>query len=73
MEIREKAIAVGIAFADAETIDRVNIYQATINSMYEEIVANDGEDAQISRLDAEAFCVLGSDRFGNTHPVNTAC
>ena len=36
-EIQEKAIAVGTALIDAQTIDRVNIYQATINGMYEAI------------------------------------
>lgn len=35
--IQEKAIAVGSALVDAKTIDRVNIYQATINGMYEAI------------------------------------
>lgn len=36
-EIQDKAIAVGTALVDAQTIDRVNIYQATINGMYESI------------------------------------
>lgn len=36
-EIQDKAIAVGTALIDAQTIDRVNIYQATINGMYEAI------------------------------------
>ena len=35
--IHEKAVAVGTSFVDAKTIDRVNIYQATINGMYEAI------------------------------------
>ncbi len=35
--IQEKASAIGTAFVDAKTIDRVNIYQATINGMYEAI------------------------------------
>lgn len=38
-EINEKAIAVSTALVDAATIDRVNIYQATINGMYEAIFA----------------------------------
>ncbi len=38
-EIREKAVAVGTSLIDAEIIDRVNIYQATINGMYEAIFA----------------------------------
>jgi ribonuclease HII len=36
-EIMDKAVAVKAAFVDARTIDRVNIYQATINGMYESI------------------------------------
>ena len=36
-EIMAKAVAVKAAFVDAKTIDRVNIYQATINGMYESI------------------------------------
>ena len=36
-EIMEKAIAVKAVFVDARTIDRVNIYQATINGMYESV------------------------------------
>jgi len=36
-EIMDKAVAVKAAFVDAKTIDRVNIYQATINGMYESI------------------------------------
>lgn len=38
-EIQEKAIAIGTSLVDAATIDRVNIYQATINGMYEAIFA----------------------------------
>lgn len=38
-EIREKAIAVQTAIIDAVTIDRVNIYQATMNGMYDAIFA----------------------------------
>ena len=37
--ISEKAIAIGTALVDAATIDRVNIYQATINGMYEAVFA----------------------------------
>lgn len=36
-EIQDKAIAIGTALVDAQTIDRVNIYQATINGMYDSI------------------------------------
>ena len=36
-EIHAKAVAIGTALIDAQTIDRVNIYQATINGMYESI------------------------------------
>ena len=36
-EITEKAVAVKAAAVDAETIDRVNIYQAAINAMYDAI------------------------------------
>ncbi len=35
--IMEKAIAVGKAVIDEKTIDRINIYQATINGMYDAI------------------------------------
>ncbi len=38
-EIREKAVAVGTSLIDAAIIDRVNIYQATINGMYEAVFA----------------------------------
>ena len=40
-EICEKAIALHCSIVDAETIDRVNIYQATMNGMYEAILALD--------------------------------
>lgn len=40
-EIFEKAIAVHCSIVDAEVIDRVNIYQATMNGMYESILALD--------------------------------
>lgn len=36
-EIQAKAIAVGSVLIDAKTIDRINIYQATMNGMYESI------------------------------------
>ncbi len=36
-EIQEKAISIGTALVDAAVIDRLNIYQATINGMYEAI------------------------------------
>ena len=35
--IQENAISVGCAIVDEKTIDRINIYQATINGMYEAI------------------------------------
>lgn len=34
-EIQEKAIAVKSALVDEKTIDRINIYQASVNAMYE--------------------------------------
>ena len=37
-EILEKAAAVRVSIVDAKTIDRVNIYQATMNGMYESIL-----------------------------------
>ena len=40
-EIQEKAIAVSSVLVDAKTIDRVNIYQATMNGMYEAIFGLD--------------------------------
>ncbi len=40
-EILEKAVAVRVAIVDAATIDRVNIYQATMNGMYEAILGLD--------------------------------
>lgn len=46
-EIREKAVSVGTALVDAQTIDRVNIYQATINGMYEAIFALKPEPQQV--------------------------
>ena len=46
-EIRDKAIAIGTALIDAKTIDRVNIYQATINGMYESIFALKPEPQEV--------------------------
>ena len=40
-EIQEKAIAVSSVLVDAKTIDRINIYQATMNGMYEAIFGLD--------------------------------
>lgn len=40
-EIMEKAGAVRVSVVDAATIDRVNIYQATMNGMYEAILSLD--------------------------------
>lgn len=37
-EILEKAVAVRVSIVDEKTIDRVNIYQATMNGMYESIL-----------------------------------
>ena len=45
--ILEKAVAVGTSFVDAKTIDRVNIYQATINGMYEAIFALDPKPQKV--------------------------
>lgn len=39
--ICEKAVALHCSIVDAATIDRVNIYQATINGMYEAVLALD--------------------------------
>ena len=36
-QIRDQAIAVGTAIIDEKTIDRINIYQATINGMYDAV------------------------------------
>mgnify|MGYP000872625996 CR=1 FL=1 len=36
-EIQSKAISIASVLVDAKTIDRINIYQATINGMYEAI------------------------------------
>lgn len=46
-EIQEKAVAIGTALVDAKTIDRVNIYQATINGMYEAIFSLKPEPKQV--------------------------
>ena len=46
-EIQEKAIAIGTALVDARTIDRVNIYQATINGMYEAVFSLKPEPQQV--------------------------
>lgn len=46
-EIREKALAIGTALVDAKTIDRVNIYQATINGMYEAIFSLQPEPQKV--------------------------
>ena len=46
-EIQAKAIAVGTALIDAQTIDRVNIYQATINGMYEAIFSLQPEPQEV--------------------------
>ena len=45
--IQEKAIAVSSVLVDAQTIDRVNIYQATINGMYEAIFGLEKEPQQV--------------------------
>ena len=45
--IQEKAIAVSSVLVDAQTIDRVNIYQATINGMYEAIFDLEKEPQQV--------------------------
>ena len=46
-EIQEKALVIGTSLVDAKTIDRVNIYQATINGMYEAIFALQPEPQQV--------------------------
>lgn len=45
--LQEKAVAVGTALVDAKTIDRVNIYQATINGMYEAIFSLQPEPQKV--------------------------
>lgn len=45
--LQEKALAVGTALVDAKTIDRVNIYQATINGMYEAIFSLQPEPQKV--------------------------
>ena len=45
--ILEKALAIGTSFVDAKTIDRVNIYQATINGMYEAIFSLSPEPQKV--------------------------
>ena len=46
-EIQAKAIAVSSALIDAKTIDRINIYQATMNGMYESIFSLDPQPQKI--------------------------
>ncbi len=46
-EICEKAVAVHCSIVEAETIDRVNIYQATMNGMYESILALDPQPDKV--------------------------
>ena len=46
-EIQAKAIAVSSVLVDARTIDRVNIYQATLNGMYEAIFGLQPEPQQV--------------------------
>ena len=46
-EIQEKAVAVSSVLVDAKTIDRVNIYQATINGMYEAIFSLTQEPQEV--------------------------
>jgi len=46
-EIQAKAIAVSSALVDAKTIDRVNIYQATMNGMYEAIFGLDPQPQKV--------------------------
>lgn len=46
-EIQEKAIAVSSVLVDAKTIDRINIYQATMNGMYEAIFGLDPQPKKV--------------------------
>jgi len=46
-EIQAKAIAVSSALIDAKTIDRINIYQATMNGMYESIFSLDPQPQKV--------------------------
>lgn len=57
LEIKEKAMAVGTALIDAETIDRVNIYQATINGMYDAIFSLRPEPQEVL-IDAVPLAAL---------------
>ena len=45
--IKEKALAVSSVLIDAQTIDRVNIYQATMNGMYDAIFGLEKEPQQV--------------------------
>ena len=46
-EIMEKALAVGTGIVDEKTIDRINIYQATINGMYDAIFSLKPQPQQV--------------------------
>ena len=46
-EILAKAVAVQHVFVDEKTIDRINIYQATINGMYDAVFALDPQPQQV--------------------------
>ena len=45
--IQENAISVGCAIVDEKTIDRINIYQATLNGMYDAIFALEPQPQQV--------------------------
>ena len=56
-EIMDKALAIKTALVDAKTIDRVNIYQATINGMYESIFGL-AQEPQAVLIDAVKLDIL---------------
>ncbi len=67
-EILEKAAAVRVSIVDAATIDRVNIYQATMNGMYDAILHLDPKpdkvliDAvELSKLPTPSLSIIKGD------------
>ena len=67
-EIMENAVAVRVSIVDAATIDRVNIYQATMNGMYDAVLHLDPKpdkvliDAvELSRLPMPSLSIIKGD------------
>ena len=52
----EKVVAVHVSIVDAATIDRVNIYQATMNGMYEAILSLEPKPDKVLIL---STCLIG--------------